>query len=196
VAAAAVVAGAAVVAAVLLTRNPSDSSSDGSGTTTGSLTAQAPWRFVIHDETSRDGGADIGCQVILTNEAGYRRTWDGIYGVRSYQMQTFGTFHYETSDPGCIVTHENGAGAAELPRTWLETDGDTDVFESPGAVSVKVLKWTSSTCQLSLNSASNGHPLEVKDVPEGAGPVTLHSNGQGRVYIADPACRIKVTKAD
>ena len=198
--AAALLSGAAVVAFVLLTRDPSGSSPDGPGAdgtsaTENYFTEKAPWRLVLHDQTSSDGSTDIGCQFTLTNDkTGSDRTWESLFGTRSYQMQESGTFRYRTSDPGCIVTHRTGAGAAELPFTHSEYDGDTDVFESPGVVSVDVLKYPG--CELTLKSAADGQTLAIEDTQEGGGPVTLDSNGPARVYIAEPGCRIRIEATD
>jgi hypothetical protein len=193
VAVAAGLAGAAVVAAVLLARDPSD----GTSATSGSFTATAPWRLVIEDHTSRDGGGDIGCTVDLTNDkTGSTRTWDSLYGKGTYQMQESGTFHYQTSDPGCLVTNLNGDGGVHgFPVIHLAGVGDTVVFESPGMVSVEVQKWTSSTCSLELHSATNGDLLAAKDVPDGAGPVKLDSHGPERAYIAEPSCQLLIKAA-
>ena len=195
-AAAALLSVAAVVTVVLLARNPS-----GTSATEGSFTVKAPWRLVIDDQTSSDGSADIGCRLVtVTNDENtYDNSWDGLYGKKTYQMRESGTFRYQTSDPGCHVTPLNGDGGTQgFPISASRDDGDTNIFKSPGVVSVKLSKPSdSSGCELNLMSAAAGDPLDHKDVPVpvGAGPVKLHSGGPTRVYIAAPSCNLRITPA-
>jgi hypothetical protein len=54
-------------------------------------------------------------------------------------MREFGTFRYQVNDPGCAVLPQQGdGGLTKLPFSWPSVDGDTPVFESPGAVIVVV----------------------------------------------------------
>jgi hypothetical protein len=194
-AAAALLSVAAVVTVVLLARDPGGSAdegpgSDGTSGTANHFTARAPWRLRIDDQR-----AGAPCHVDLTSKTN-ARTWDGLYGTRTYQMQDSGTFRYQTNDPGCHVTPLNGdGGTQEFPISASRGEGDTHVFKSPGAVSVDPSNCSSSVCTLTLMSAANGQGLEKKEVPEDAGPVKLHSGRPARVYIADPSCDILITPA-
>jgi len=194
---------AVVLGGVLLAPDGDDPSTtpnggfQGTGAASDTFTAQAPWRLLIEDATSEDGGDDVGCDVILTNEeAGYRRTWDRLYGAATYQMQESGSFRYDANDVGCVVLPQNGDGATTLPFSWSYTDGDTGVFDSPGFVLVTVEDWTgSSTCKIRLASADDGRTLDSKEAVQGEGAVRLGSNGPARVYVQDPGCSVHVRAA-
>jgi len=194
---------AVVLGGVLLAPDGDDPSTtpnggfQGTGAASDTFTAQAPWRLLIEDATSEDGGDDVGCDVILTNEeAGYRRTWDRLYGAATYQMQESGSFRYDANDVGCLVLPQNGDGATTLPFSWSYTDGDTGVFDSPGFVLVTVEDWTgSSTCKIRLASADDGRTLDSKEAIQGKGAVRLGSNGPARVYVQDPGCSVHVRAA-
>ena len=155
-------------------------------------------------QTSDDDSHDVGCTVTVTNDdSGMDYPHDDLFGLRNqFQMSEAGDFHYEASDPGCIVKPETGAGKigrTGLPLAWPETDtyGDTNAFLSRGAVSVTVERWASnSPCSLSLNSVSGGRPLDSETVPKGGKPVILESGKSELVYIVNPTCQIQVTPAN
>ena len=194
---------AAVLAGVMLARDGTDpgstpdGGSDGTGAVSDKFTAKAPWRLLIEDATSDDGGDDIGCDVTLTNDdSGYRRTWDRFYGAATFQMQESGTFRYEATDVGCLVLPQNGDGATTLPFSWSYADGDTAAFQSPGFISVTVEDWIGlPDCALRLSDAADGRTVDSKEAIRGEGAVRLSSNGPGRVYVQDPGCSIHVKSA-
>ena len=194
-AAAALLAGASVVAAMLLARDPSD----GTSATSDSFTATAPWRLVIDNQTSRDGGDSIGCTVDLTNDdTGTTWSWDGLSVGGDYHIQESGTFRYQTNDPGCLVTNVDGDGGLDsFPVIHPKgEEDDTRVFDSPGMVAVEVQRlYSGQTCHLQMKSATTGEVLADKEVAKGAGPVTLDSNGPERAYIVQPYCGLRITAA-
>jgi hypothetical protein len=167
--------------------------------TSGTFTQQSPWRLRIKDAISEvSGGDDVGCDVMLTNEdSGNVRDWDDFYGTQSFQMRESGTFRYEVSDPGCLLLPQQGdGGVSPLPFTWPAFNGDTPVFESPGAVTVRVEnRHGTPTCDLWLMSDSDGRPLDNREAAESQKSVRLESNGPGRVYIAAPTCSVQVSAA-
>ena len=194
---------AAVLVGVLLApdgtdpRSPSGDGSDGIGAVSDTFVAEAPWRLLIEDATSADGGDDVGCDVTLANEAvGYRRVWERLYGAATFQMQESGTFRYQANDPGCLVLPQNGDGATTLPFSWAYDVGDTAVFQSPGFISVTVEDWIGlPDCALRLSDADEGKTVDSKWAIKGEGAVRLSSNGPARVYIQDPGCSIHVKSA-
>ena len=116
----------------------------------------------------------------------------------SYHIQESGTFRYQTSDPGCLVTNLDGDGGPD-PFPVIHPKGDEDdtrVFKSPGTVSVEVRRlYSGQTCHLQMKSATTGEVLADKDIAKGAGPVTLDSNGRERAYIVQPYCGLRITAA-
>jgi hypothetical protein len=164
----------------------------------GSFSAESPWRLRIKDDISDvSGGDDVGCDVTLTNEeTGNVRTWEDFYGTETFQMRESGTFHSEVSDPGCLLLPQKGdGGVVAVPFTWSAEAGDSPVFQSPGAVSVRIEDWHGdSTCDLSLLSDSDGRTLDSREAGEGQASVQLESNGPGRVFIAATTCSISVAR--
>lgn len=165
----------------------------------GTFTQESPWRLRIRDAITQvtGGGDDVGCEVMLTNdETGYARNWDDFYGVRTFQMRESGTFAYRVSHRGCqLLPLQGDGGVSSLPFLWSGPgDGDTPVFESPGAVTVRVEDWNGHPrCDLWLRSDSDGRALDNREAAENQTSVQLESNGPGRVYIAAPTCSIRVS---
>lgn len=201
--------GAAVLAGVLLAPDDPGSAPDGGSSATGggagngaagaqSFTAESPWRLRIQDDISDvSGGDDVGCNVTLTaEESGNVRTWEDFYDTETFQMRESGTFHYEVSDPGCLLMPQRGdGGVVPLPFTLSAGVGDSPVFESPGAVNVRIEdRHGSSTCDLALRSDSDGRALYADEADETVKSVRLESNGPGRVFIDSPACSILVSR--
>jgi hypothetical protein len=194
---------ALVIVLVLLNKHDPGPSGDGAGSTgedvAGTFTAESPWRLRIRDAISEvTGGDDNGCSVSLTNEETDNvRTWDDFYGTKTYQMRESGTFRYEVSDRGCLLLPQRGdGGLSATPFTWSAEKGDTPVFQSPGAVTVKVTdRHGTPTCELWLMSDVDGRTLNVVDVAEDESTAELESDGPGRVFIAGPSCSIKVSTA-
>ena len=195
--------GAAVLVGVLLApdgtdpRSTLDDGSDGTGAVSDTFVAEAPWRLLIEDATSADGGDDVGCDVTLTNEdVGYRRVWNRFYGAATFQMHESGTFRYQANDPDCLVLPQNGDGATTLNFSWPYDVGDTGVFQSPGFISVTVEDWIGlPDCALRLIDADDGKIVDSKKAIKGEGAVRLSSDGPGRVYVQDPGCSIHVKSA-
>ena len=206
---AAVAAGAAAAAAlvtvlVLQLRDDPGSGNDGgnqptSGATSGTFTQESPWRLRIKDAISEvSGGDDVGCSVTLTHvDSDNVHEWEGIYGTRTFQLRESGTFRYQRNDPGCLLLPQRGdGGVASPPFHWSLPDGDSPVFESPGAVTVDIRnRFGTSTCDLWLISDEDGQALDSRDVMENQSSVRLESNGPGRVFIAASTCAVQVSVA-
>lgn len=198
-------AAAAALVAVLVTQRSDDpgSARDDSRNqptsegTSGTFTQESPWRLRIRDAISDvSGGEDVGCHVMLTNEDSDNvRNWDDFYGTKTFQMRESGTFRYEVNDRGCLLLPQRGdGGTSPLPFTWSASNGDTPVFESPGAVEVRVEnRHGTPTCDLWLMNDSDGRAIDNREAAEAQTSVRLESNGPRRVYIAAPTCSIQVS---
>jgi hypothetical protein len=203
----AAVLGAAVLAGILIGGNGdgSGSTTDGGGTgsagaTSGTFTMQAPWRLRIkNDIAGVSGGVNNGCNVRVTKpDVGYMRDWDDYYGTATtYQMRESGTFHYEVNDRGCQLFFLNGdGGEVPLPFPLSSADGDSPVFQSPGAVNVKIGdRHGTSTCELQLRSDADGHRLNIETAEETETSVRLESNGPRLVFIDATSCDYTVAAA-
>jgi hypothetical protein len=195
----------AVIAGVLLTRGSPGSSTDGdggaaltrSGKTSGTITASAPWRFIIRDNI---GGNDTGCDVTLTPTRGGSepRQWLDLYGPHlSYQIPESGTFRYDVSDPACLVLAVDGAGQTKVPFTFRAGIGDTAAFAPAGKVRVEVLDFSgNSSCEPELRAVSDGRVLDFGTMEKGSGPLTLDPQGEKQVYVAMPYCGLRVSSVD
>ncbi len=201
VAAALLLGGAVLLGVLLAPGSPSGSagssggSSSGTGTTSGLLTATAPWRIVIRDNIE---GNDPGCNVTVTNtRSGDQHVWKGLYGsFLSYQMHDSGSFRYDVNDPGCLVVQHSGAGSVSLPFSWKPGTGDTDAFRTKGPVRVTVLDFAgNSSCDPELHAVKDGRTLDYGTVEKGGRPLPLAPQGETLVYLAIPYCGVRVVAA-
>lgn len=197
-------AAVAVLVGVLFAQGRDDPGQAGDGTgsesagdTSGTFTMESPWRLRIRDNISEvSGGDDIGCEVTVTHEeSDTPRTWDDFYGTKTYQMRESGTFRYQVSDRGCLLYPLQGdGGLIDLPFPWSTAEGDTPVFESPGAVTVSIEdREGTPTCELSLVSDSNGQALDYREAAENQETVRLESNGPRQAFIEATTCSIRVS---
>ena len=124
------------------------------------------------------------------------KTWEGFYGTETFQMRESGSFHYEVSDPGCLLfPHGGDGGVVPLPFSWASEDGDSPVFQSPGSVNVRIGdRHGTPDCELLLMSDADGRPWTTKDADSSTTSVTLESNGPARVFIPEATCSIKVLR--
>jgi hypothetical protein len=156
----------------------------------GTFAQQSPWRL-------RVSGVDVvGCDVMLTNDDSDNvRNWVDVYGIKTFQMRESGTFRYQVNDPRCgLLPQQGDGGLSQLPFSWSSLNGDTPVFESPGAVTIGVEnRHGAPTCDLWLMSDSDGRPIDNREAAENQTSVRLESNGPGRVYIAATTCSINVS---
>ena len=185
-AAAALVLAAAGTAATLLIMNRGRPAGN-------EITAAAAWRLVISSNK-----INTGCTVTVTNtDTGYRKDVN-VWGTKSFQVPTAGTFRWEASDPGCLVVQRSGSGKAVLPFSQKAGTGDTDVFaapKAPGTVAVQVLAFNGyGECDFELRDAADGQLVAFGTVPKGKGPLRLEPNGRAQVYLADFAgCDVRVS---
>ena len=127
-----------------------------------------------------------------------KRPFENVWGTKTFQMQTEGTFRWEANDPGCLVVQRSGSGKAVLPFSQKAGTGDTDVFaapKAPGKVAVQVLAFNSyGQCAFELHDAADGQLVDLGTVPQGEGPLRLEPNGRSEVYLADFAgCDVRVS---
>jgi hypothetical protein len=199
-------AAALAVVAVLLAHGQDDHGSSGAGQVSrsadgrsGTFSQESPWRLRIKDAISEvSGGDDVGCAVTLTSgSTGNVREWDDFYGIKTFQMRESGTFRFRVSDRGCLLLPQPGdGGVSSLPFSWSAAAGDSPVFDSAGAVSVRIGDRNgTSTCDLWLMSDSDGRPLDNREAGANQAVVRLESDGPGRVFIAAPTCSIRVSDA-
>ena len=155
----------------------------------------SPWRLRIDPGLSNGDG----CDVTLTNlDSDDIRKWTYVYGPATFQMRESGTFRYDVSDPGCEVLPQRGDGGTEnLSFVWSVAEGDSPVFESPGAVSVRVTDLQGSpSCVLDLMSDDDGRKLDTREASDTGSPVRLESDGPRRVFIAATSCTFEVSSTD
>lgn len=195
-AAAALVLAAAGAAATLLIRDRGDSPREAGRPTGNEITAAGAWRLVISNKIEGDSK---GCNVTVTNtDSGESRTFEDVWGTKSFQMPTAGSFRWEADDSGCLVVQRSGSEKAVLPFSQKASTGDTAVFtapKAPGKVEVQVLAFNSyGECEFYLHDAADGQLVNLGTVPQGEGPLRMEPNGRSQVYIADFAgCDIQVS---
>jgi hypothetical protein len=195
-AAAALVLAAAGTAAALLFLDRGDSPGEAGRPASNEITAAAAWRLVVSNKIE---AGDKGCTVTVTNtETGDQKVFENVWGTKTFQMQTAGTFRWEANDAGCLVVQHSGSGKAVLPFAQKADTGDTDVFaapKAPGKVAVQVLAFNSyGECHFELHDAADGQLVDLGTVPQGQGPLRLEPNGRSQVYLADFAgCDVRVS---
>ena len=157
------------------------------------ITAAAAWRLLISDKMAN------GCDVTLTDtDTGLEELFEDVWGTKSFQMQSTGTFRWEANDPRCRVVQRPGSGNAVLPFSSKAGTGDTDVFaapKAPGKVVVQVTAFNGYTkCDFEMNDATDGQLVSLGTVPQGEGPLRLDPSGRSQVYLADfRGCDIRVS---
>ncbi|MER6573447.1 protein kinase [Streptomyces sp. NPDC001093] len=156
----------------------------------GDLTAASPWRLVVSDKIE---GQDNGCRVTLTNTESRRRQTLHNYGTESFQMQASGHFHWEANNAACEVVSRPGPGQLALPFSQQYGLGDTDAFEAPGVLLVKVLDFNGAgECPLELHDAANGETVDLGTARMRDGSVRLDPGGHSHVYLAALQCSVRV----
>jgi hypothetical protein len=195
-AAAALVLAVAGTAATLLILDRADSPGEVGRPAGNEITAAAAWRLVVSNKIEAGG---TGCTVTVTDtETGNQEVFENVWGIKTFQMPTAGTFRWEANDAGCLVVQRSGSGKAGLPFSQKADTGDSAVFaapKAPGEVAVQVLAFHSySECDFELHDAADGQLVDLGTVPRGKGPLRLEPNGRPRVYLADFAgCDVRVS---
>lgn len=196
VAAAALVLAAAGTAATLLIQGRGQSPDKAGRPAGNEITATAAWRLVVSNKVE---AGNRGCTVTLTHtDTGEPKVFSNIWGVKTFQMQTAGTFRWDADSPGCFATHRSGPGQATLPFSQKADTGDTDVFaapKAPGKVAVQIVAFHSyRQCLFELHDAADGRLVDLGTVPQGRGPLRLEPNGRSQVYLADFAgCDVRLS---
>ena len=197
-AAAVVVVGGAITTLVLLTGGSggNSGSTGNSSTSTGTYTANGPWRLKIDDRIS---GNDNGCTVTLTDaHSGQQiRPLEGLYGIYMFQISQAGSFRWHVNDPGCIVAPLAGPGRDKLPLAWAQS-GDTDAFAAAGRVAVQVKDYNGSPdCLITLRNPANGQGIDFQTATRGmtSNTVVLDAGGYPTAYLSDLTCAIRVSAA-
>ena len=197
-AAAVVVAGGAITALVLLTGGPdgNSGSTGNAGPSTGTYSANGPWRLKIDDRIS---GTDNGCTVTLTDAHSGQQVpaLEGLYGTYMFQISQAGFFRWQANDPGCIVAPLAGPGRDTLPLAWAQS-GDTDAFTAPGRVAVQVKDYNGSPdCLITLRDPANGQAIDFQTATRGraGNTVVLDAGGHPTAYLSDLSCAVRVSPA-
>ncbi|TQM62875.1 CHAT domain-containing protein [Humibacillus xanthopallidus] len=159
------------------------------------ITADAPWRLEISSDPTSGG-----CTVAVTNtDTRYEEVFKNVWGTKTFQMQTAGTFRWQADDPGCLVRHRSGSGKAVLPFSQKPGEGDTDAFaapKAPGTVVVQVQAFNGyRMCTFELHDAADGRLVARATVAAPAkGPLRLDPLGRSQVYLSDfSGCDILVS---
>lgn len=172
-----------------------DGGTSSTGTTSGSHTAQGPWRFEVHDQIS---GNDVGCRVTLKQDGSdVKVVPDALYGVHSYQIPQTGTFQWTVSDPACLVVTRGGSGSAQPPVSFAAYRGDTDAFRVAGPVTVEVQDWQGGEeCLLKLRDPTDTNAasaLDIQTATRKQPTVVLDPGGRDSVFLADLPCGVRVS---
>ena len=123
-----------------------------------------------------------------------------MYGTEVFQFYQTGSFRWQRNDPACLVVPMAGPGAGKLPLV-MTTGGDSDAFQAPSTVAVKVMDFNGSTaCTVALFSPSNGQMLDYQTVTRGHNNDTtvLNTGGHRTVYLANSTasnCAVEVSAA-
>ncbi|MFW5473994.1 caspase, EACC1-associated type [Knoellia sp. CPCC 206450] len=185
------VAAGIATAAVLWDRDSGGSDdSSSSSPTSGSYTAEGPWRFELH-------GSGDGCTFTLEQGGtNLREVSDPIYSTRSFQVAQTGTFRWTASDSACRVVGRAGSGEATLPATFPPYRGDTDAFRATGPITVTVQDWEGNTeCELTLRDPTDANassPVDIRTVTTEQPSTVLDPGGREAVYLEDLTCGVRV----
>jgi Caspase domain len=206
-AAAVAVVGGVIAAVIVLTGgsggNPGTSANSGN-TGQGSFTENGPWRLQVTDNGNN------GCDITLTHAHSGQiqppqdvypdNPLKNMYGTEVFQFYQTGSFRWQRNDPACLVVPMAGPGAGKLPLV-MTTGGDSDAFQAPSTVAVKVMDFNGSTaCTVALFSPSNGQMLDYQTVTRGHNNDTtvLNTGGHRTVYLANSTasnCAVEVSAA-
>ncbi|MBD3926327.1 caspase family protein [Nocardioides cavernae] len=189
-AAAALVALAGALGAAQLFGRDDGGSPEGGGVSgPHQFTVEAPWRLVVRGDDVGDG-----CTVTVTDEGGQTQTVEGVYSTEYFHMHTSGTVEWEADHPACQVLQQPTANEQQLPLVWRISQGDTPAFSPGDAVTVEVLSFNGNDdCDLELHAVADGRAISFGTVRNKAEPEVLDTYGDSPVYIADPACSIRLT---
>jgi len=167
--------------------------------TSGTYTADAPWRLQVTDDIQYNNTA--GCSVTLTDARSGNQILrkDALYTRSVFQVPATGSFRWHVSNPQCHVAPLAGPGMARLPFVFDQHgDGDTDAFAAHAGVAVHVTVYHGNTdCELTLHDPANGQTLDSKTAHQGKAndTVTLLPGGRRTAYLSLSNCKIRVTAA-
>jgi hypothetical protein len=195
-AAAVAMTGGAITALALLPggsgANPGGSGDPG---TTGSYTADGPWRLKVEDHIQ---GSDNGCSITLTDADGNQREQAAsLFKTSVFQIPWTGSFNWRVNDSGCMVVALAGTGTVKLPFAFDQSGaGDTAAFAAPGGVAVHVTDFHGdSYCEFSLHDVTDGRAVAYTKATPGNGndTVTLSPGQSRRVFLRSADCAGEVS---
>jgi len=195
-AAAVAITGGAITALALLPGGPGGNlGGSRSPGTTGSYTADAPWRLQVEDHIQ---GSDNGCTITLTDADGNQREQATNFKASVFQIPWTGSFNWRVNN-GCLAAALPGTGTIKLPFPFDQSgDGDTPAFAPPGRVAVHVTDfYGDSYCEVSLHDATNGQAVAYAKATPGNGndTVTLSPGQTRRVFLRSANCAGEVSGA-
>lgn len=190
-----VVVAAAVAAALLLANRPTGAVA--TSPTSGTYTADGPWRLQLRDTFV---GTDPGCTITLTDTASSAAIplpTQPLYGTIQWQIQRTGTLAWQVSDRNCVVTPQPGTGSISLPALVTAGIGDSDAFAVGRGLSIQVTDFGgNANCQVVLNDATTGTPLDTTRFHEGqTAPVALNPGTAATAYLNPDGCLLRVSPA-
>ena len=196
-AAAVAITGGAITALALLPGSPGGNpGGSGNPGTTGSYTADAPWRLQVEDHIQ---GSDNGCTITLTDADGNQKEQATNFKASVFQIPWTGPFNWRVNNSGCLVVALPGTGTIKLPFTFDHLgDGDTAAFAAPGRVAVHVTDFNGdSYCEVSLHDTTDGRLLASTRATPGNGndTVTLSPGQTRRVFLRSANCAGEVSGA-
>jgi hypothetical protein len=188
-------AGGAALAALVVTigyvlsRGQSDQEFSFQGDT---VSAAAPWRLTIFDNTRPDVGCTVGVQRVGKG-SGFTVPDATVFGRSTWQRQETGTFRLVPSDPKCDLGAQEGSGEASYPL--VVERGDSDAFNPSGTIAVSVEAFNNNPCTIVIRNADTGSILDQADASPAQPTVKLEPGDHSHVYLSDVVCRVRVTDA-
>jgi hypothetical protein len=151
---------------------------------------EGPWRLVVHN----DGSASNGCTVTLVNRD-TNESWSNeypVYETSSFLIARAGTFRWSAAS-GCTVLSRSGPGNLTLPAV-VDGVGTSDAFKAPEMITVRVKDFHGNgRCELELRDVTSGTVVDIGELNEQKGSVTLQTQGRPQVYLVNDACAVQVS---
>ncbi|MGY1680355.1 toll/interleukin-1 receptor domain-containing protein [Geodermatophilus sp. SYSU D01176] len=150
---------------------------------------EAPWRLVV-----RNDGSSTGCTVTLVNRD-TNETWSNEYAVHdtaSFLIPQAGTFRW-SAESACTVLSRPGPGNLTLPAV-VDGVGTSDAFNPPEMITVRLEDLHGNArCDLELRDVATGTVLDIGELNEQTGSVTLQPQGRPLVFLVNDACAVQMS---